>query len=103
MPIKTDLASLNAEASSAKKSPTRKKKSTRRSRWSLGTIPKPKPKPKPKEDSPTSEKDTSAIANDMEQDNADDSDFDGEVTLNETKELKVMNYIFSFFSLPLFF
>ena len=90
-----DIDSINASAtSSAKKSPSRKKKSIRKSRWSSGIL-KPKPKPKPKEDAETAtsdkekEKDTSAVGNEMEQDNAEDSDFDGEVTLNETKEIKV--------------
>ena len=32
---------------------------------------------------------TSVNANDLEQDNAEDSDFDGEVSLNETMGLKV--------------
>ena len=35
------------------------------------------------------DKDTSVNANDLEQDNAEDSDFDGEVSLNETMGLKV--------------
>ena len=99
VPIKTDLASLNSQAStSAKKSPIRKKR-VRKSRWSSGFIAKPKTKPKPKdkdEDEDKDEdkegdkdKDTSVNANDLEQDNAEDSDFDGEVSLNETMGLKV--------------
>ena len=51
VPIKTDLASLNAApSSSAKKSPIRKKR-VRKSRWSSGFIAKPKAKPKPKDKS----------------------------------------------------
>ena len=101
VPIKTDLASLNSASTStsAKKSPIRKKR-VRKSRWSSGFIAKPKAKPKPKEKDEDEEKDeeekegdkdkdTSVNANDLEQDNAEDSDFDGEVSLNETMGLKV--------------
>merc|ERR1712110_749956 len=79
--IKTDLASLNSPSTSAKKSPIRKK--VRKSRWSTGIIPKPKkPKPKPEDDTPDK-------GNEMEEDNAEDSDFDGEVSLNDTNNLKM--------------
>lgn len=105
VPIKTDLASLNSASAStsAKKSPIRKKR-VRKSRWSSGFIAKPKAKPKPKEKDEDEEKDeedkgedkegdkdkdTSVNANDLEQDNAEDSDFDGEVSLNETMGLKM--------------
>ena len=57
VPIKTDLASLNSQAStSAKKSPIRKKR-VRKSRWSSGFIAKPKAKPKPKDKDEDEDKD----------------------------------------------
>merc|ERR1719447_2696327 len=88
--IKTDLAALNSPtaSTSTKKSPNRKR--VRRSAWSSGIIRKPKAKPKPKEDEEDKEdKEDAKEGNEMEQDNAEDSDFDGEVSLNDTNNLKM--------------
>ena len=88
--IKTTLAALNSPtaSTSTKKSPNRKR--VRRSAWSSGIIRKPKAKPKPKEDEEDKEdKEDAKEGNEMEQDNAEDSDFDGEVSLNDTNNLKV--------------
>ena len=90
MQIKTTLAALNSPtaSTSTKKSPNRKR--VRRSAWSSGIIRKPKAKPKPKEDEEDKEeKEDAKEGNEMEQDNAEDSDFDGEVSLNDTNNLKV--------------
>ena len=93
MQIKTTLAALNSPtaSTSTKKSPNRKR--VRRSAWSSGIIRKPKAKPKPKEDEEDKEdKEDAKEGNEMEQDNAEDSDFDGEVSLNDTNNLKVCTY-----------
>ncbi len=94
--VQVPLDQSTAEHDEAKKSSAKKKKPKKKSRWSSGFLTK-RPKAKPKDSPPSSEQaqanngenlDTSAVT-DMEQDHAEDSGSDEEVTLNESKELKV--------------
>lgn len=98
--------SLNGNANEADKKATptikKRKKPMRKSRWSSGMLTK-KPKPKPTKDSPTqstsqqnpeeteSNLNASNVSEAMEQDHAEDSDSDEEVTLNESKDFQVIS------------
>ena len=89
-PVGIDAA--NAAATTSKPAPKKKK---RKSRWSSGLPdkkrPKQKPKPKDDEENPDTSMEQSKDDSKMDQeiDTHEESDTDEEVTLNESKEMKV--------------
>ena len=100
-PVGIDAA--NAVATTSKPAPKKKK---RKSRWSSGLPdkrrPKPKPKPKDDEENPDTSMEQSKDDSKMDQDidtlEHEESDTDEEVTLNESKEMKVFKALIYYYS-----